>query len=88
MGAALAPLVTLSAPASLATLRFALPEALDVSLTFFDLGGRRVDAVNAGRLAAGVHEVTWNANRFPSGIYFCRLEAGALQATSRVFVRK
>ena len=82
------PLVTLSAPASVATLRFTLPEARDVSLTFFDLGGRRVDALNAGRLAAGVHQVTWNANRFPSGIYFCRLDAGALQATSKVFVRK
>lgn len=88
MGAALVPLVTLSAPASIATLRFTLAEAQDVSFTFFDLGGRRIDGMNAGRLAAGTHDVTWNANRFPNGIYFCRLEAGALQATSKVFVRK
>jgi hypothetical protein len=88
MGRASEPLVTLSAPAAIATLRFTLPESRNVSLAFFDLGGRRVDGIEAGRLAAGVHEVTWNANRFASGIYFCRLEAGALQATSKVFVRK
>ena len=88
MGAVREPLVTLSAPAAIATLRFSLPEARDVSLTFFDLGGRRVDVMDAGRLGAGVHEVTWNASRFANGIYFCRLEAGTLQATSRVFVRK
>lgn len=82
------PLVTLSAPAAIATLRFTLPEARNVSFTFFDLGGRRIDVMDAGRLAAGVHEVTWNASRFANGVYFCRLEAGTLQATSRVLVRK
>lgn len=70
------------------TLRFTLPESRNVSLSFFDLGGRRVDFVSAGRLAAGAHQLTWNANRFPNGLYFCRLEAGTLQATSKVLVRR
>jgi len=82
------PLLTVGTPSSAAILRFSLPDARNVSLTFFDLGGREIDVVSAGRLTAGVHDVTWNAIGIPSGLYFCRLDAGTLRATSKVLVRR
>ena len=82
-----ATLAVVGAPAAHATLQFTLTDTRNVSLSFFDLSGRRVDGIDAGRLAAGVHQLTWNANRFPDGIYFCRLEAGGVQAVTKVLVR-
>jgi hypothetical protein len=75
-------------PGPQAILEFSLPDAREVSLSVYDLGGRHVETLRPGRLSAGVHRVTWNANGSPSGIYFCRLEAGTLHATRKVLIQK
>ncbi|HEX9614483.1 MAG TPA: CHRD domain-containing protein [Bacteroidota bacterium] len=46
------------------------------SLKIFDLLGREVATLLNEVLQPGGHEVTWEASRFPSGVYFCRLETG------------
>jgi len=83
-----ADLVVRSGSDGTAALEFSLPEERQVTLTMFDLAGRRVEVLRQDRLRAGVHQVTWNAARVPSGIYFCRLEAGPLQITRRVLVHR
>jgi hypothetical protein len=57
------------------TIRFELSAAGRVKLRIFDLLGRQVTLLVDGVQTGGPHEVTWNAERLASGIYFCRLEA-------------
>jgi len=37
---------------------------------------------------AGVHEVTWDAMGFASGIYFCRIQAGEFEAVRKLMLVK
>lgn len=81
-------LVVLGGPSSRATLEFSLPSAREVTLSVFDLGGRRMATVAPGQLPAGVNRLTWEAEDAPSGIYFCRLDAGALNAMRKVVIHR
>ena len=55
------------------TIGFSLPEAATVRLTVYDLLGRRVALLVDGNLAAGKHEVRFDASNLPSGQYLYRL---------------
>ncbi|HEX9005665.1 MAG TPA: T9SS type A sorting domain-containing protein, partial [Bacteroidota bacterium] len=57
------------------TIRFFLPAPSNVALRIYDLLGREVDVAFEGPVAAGTHEVQWNARNLASGVYFYRLEA-------------
>lgn len=59
-----------------ATIRFEVAQAGDAEIAVFDLIGRRVATVTAGRRPAGVHEVRFDAHDLPSGSYFVRLTLG------------
>lgn len=58
------------------TLRFALPAPAVVRLAVYDVLGREVAVLVAGRLAAGVYETGFDADALPAGVYVVRLEAG------------
>jgi len=67
--------------------RFRLPAAERVRLTVLDVSGRRVATLADGMLAAGVHQVTWNARgagAIPPGVYALELHAGARREVVRV----
>jgi hypothetical protein len=72
------------------TIRFALGEASDVDLAVFDVRGRRVRTLVAGRTtAAGQHERVWNGRdesgrAVSTGVYFYRLNAGDYSETRRM----
>jgi hypothetical protein len=42
----------------------------------YDIIGREVATLFSGELEAGEYLQQWNAAGFPSGVYFCRLQAG------------
>jgi photosystem II stability/assembly factor-like uncharacterized protein len=69
-----------------ATIPFTLSQAARVTLTAYDVLGRRVAEVASERYAAGTHEVTWNAGELPSGVYVLRLKANGRVATRSVTV--
>lgn len=52
-----------------------LPRNGLVCLKFFDILGRRVDAIDYPMLNAGWHHERFRANHLPSGTYFVRVEA-------------
>jgi len=58
------------------TIRYNLAEASRVTLTVYDLQGRRVAELTDGWRSAGTHELTWDASGMASGMYLCRLQAG------------
>jgi hypothetical protein len=59
------------------TIRFSLPENAAVRLTVYDLLGREVASLVDGALyAAGDHQVRFEADGLPAGVYFARLSTG------------
>jgi hypothetical protein len=91
--------VTLGAPAALAleapypnpargdvTLRYALPQAGEATVSVYDVLGRRVVQVASGPQVAGPAERRLDTSRWPSGMYFVRLVAGGEVHTRRLTV--
>ncbi|MBC8466170.1 T9SS type A sorting domain-containing protein, partial [bacterium] len=63
---------------STTTIKYNLTESVHVALTMHDLNGRQV-AVFANEVqSAGIRSVTFQAGDLPSGLYFCRMEAGGM----------
>lgn len=63
-------------------IRFELTEAGLVTLNVFNILGQKVATLANGKLASGVHTLTFNANNLPSGVYVYQLTT-SLQSISR-----
>ena len=57
-------------------IRFALPQAGNVTLTVYDMTGRVVSTLVNGYKSAGRYDVTFDGTNLASGAYIYRLEAG------------
>jgi hypothetical protein len=66
------------------TVGFELPARSEVRLTVHDLAGRRLATLRHGILEAGRHQIAWDADREPAGVYFVRMVAGERVATSKL----
>ncbi|MBC8465639.1 T9SS type A sorting domain-containing protein [bacterium] len=73
---------------STVTIGYALNEDLDVKLSIFDPTGRLVAILNEGKMKAGYHNITWNANDATSGVYLCRLESEKQHRTIKLTLIK
>ena len=66
-------------------------ETRPVDISIYDAGGRLVRTVFRGTVSPGEHSAHWDALddhelRVGSGVFFCRLHAGAQEATRRLIV--
>ena len=61
-----------------------VPEATTVTVTVYDILGRRVANLHNGTLAPGWYKMMWVATNQPTGIYFVRMQAGSVIKTRRV----
>jgi len=74
------------------TIRYDLPEPAAVELAIFDLTGRRVRTLRDGvHEAAGARAVDWDGRddlgrSLGSGMYLCRMTAGAYRETRRMLL--
>jgi hypothetical protein len=65
-------------------IRFTLPAVTSIALSVHDVAGRCVRTlIRSEPMAAGVHELRLDTSRWPSGVYWCRMEADG-----RTFARK
>jgi hypothetical protein len=66
--------------------RFVVRTNLDqmVTIRLFDILGREMETLLHAALTAGRHDVVWDASRYPSGIYVCRVESGVSVAVQRM----
>lgn len=70
------------------TITFELAHEMNVTLAAYDILGNQVATLVNGSMSAGTHEVTFNATNLPSGIYFCRLQAGDFSQTQKLMLLK
>jgi photosystem II stability/assembly factor-like uncharacterized protein len=54
-------------------IKFQIAKSGDVKLVIFDVLGREAATLVNENLNPGTYEVTWDAGRYPSGVYFYRL---------------
>lgn len=71
-----------------AAIRIDLPSASEVTLSAYNLLGRKIDEIYTGRLSAGRHQFIWDAADFGSGIYFITFQSRAdLQLRKAVLLK-
>ncbi len=71
-----------------ATIHFTLPHAGGVTLSLYDLTGRKVQDIVSSSLTSGEHVVTLESKRLPSGIYFVSLHASSFIFTEKILLLK
>ena len=74
-------------------IRFALPNAQDVTLKVFDVQGRQVVKLMDGPADAGFHTITWNGTdaegrQMSSGVYFYVLQGEDLKLREKMVLLK
>lgn len=70
------------------TIRFQLPQSELVTLKVYDLAGREVASLLEGLRPRGLNEVRFDGAALASGLYYYRLEAGALRETRGMLLLK
>jgi hypothetical protein len=60
------------------TISFSVPVGTwhAMSIDIFDINGHLIETLIDGQIETGHHSIDWNANSYPSGVYFIKLEAG------------
>ena len=70
------------------TIEFALPQTEWVTLQVFNILGQQVITLVSEKLNPGVYRYDWKAQDIPSGIYYCRLQAGNFQDVKKLILLK
>ncbi len=65
-----------------------LSNAVSVSLSVYDILGRKVATLVRGERSGGKYSVDFNASNLPNGIYFYTLRAGSFQSTKKMILMK
>jgi len=71
-----------------ATIHYILQKSAMVELKIFDLTGREIETLVNGFQTPGEHEMTWQPEGLPSGMYFCKLQAGEFSETKKLILQK
>ncbi len=72
---------------------FRVPQRAQVTVTIYNVTGKKVTTLVAREMEAGIHTVRWsgtdeNGNPVASGIYFYRLQSGMFDQTKRMILMK
>jgi len=67
---------------------FSLPKSGNVNLTVYNLLGQQVETLIDGPMDAGLHEASWDAGAYASGVYFYRLQTNDFVSTRKMMLVK
>ncbi|MCH7938859.1 MAG: T9SS type A sorting domain-containing protein [Candidatus Marinimicrobia bacterium] len=70
------------------TINYTLPRQTKHTLKVYNLLGAEVATLVSDTKPAGAYSITWNAQRFASGLYFIRLEAGDYNNVKKMILLK
>jgi len=69
-------------------IKYNLPASAEVKLEIHDILGRRIESLMDGNQPAGYHDIIWQADDLPSGMYFFKLQAGDFVDTKKMLLLK
>ncbi len=69
-------------------IKFSIPKSSNVRIAVYDISGKEVDVLVNDNINAGTYQVSWNAERFSSGTYFCRMSSSGFTETKRMTLIK
>ena len=67
---------------------FDIPKLSAVKISVFDVMGREVDVLVNERMQPGTYQTDWNASKYPSGVYFYKLQSGDFSSVKRMVLVK
>lgn len=67
---------------------FSFPDEEIVVLKIFNSLGQEVETLINGKVSRGSHTIQWNAMNLTSGVYFCVLKTGKIQASIKMLLIK
>lgn len=67
---------------------FNLPEAGYTSVDIYDILGRKLNSLVNSRLQAGEYEISFDASRLSSGVYYYRISSGDFAQTKKMMLIK
>ena len=67
---------------------FDLPKNSHTSLVIYDILGNEANVLLNGLLSQGRHTIIWNADLYPSGVYFYKIKAGTFTETKKMMLIK
>jgi hypothetical protein len=70
------------------TVSFSLPTDETVSIRLFNVLGNEVATISSRKYAAGRHEVEFNAENLPSGVYIYTMQAGPFTASRKMVLMR
>jgi len=71
------------------TIKYSLPagqSVYNVKVKIYNALGQLIDILVDSNQKPGLYTIKWNAKNVPSGIYFCRIEAGQFRATQKMLL--
>jgi len=69
-------------------IQFALPKSGFIKITVYDALGKEAESLLQQDLNAGSYETQWNAENYPSGVYYYNLSAGEFSITKKMVLVK
>ena len=70
------------------TFRYSVPQTSKVVIKVYDILGNEFATLIDEEKSIGTYELTWNAGRLPSGVYFYQLKAGDYVNTKKMLLIK
>ena len=70
------------------TIIFMLPKSSDVTIKIFDLTGREITTLVNEEMQPGEYQIVFEAQDFPSGVYFYRIKTNTEGSTTFVKTKK
>jgi hypothetical protein len=69
-------------------IKFDLPKAGQTKIVIYNVQGQEIDILVSQKLDAGSYKTEWNADNYPSGVYFFRIESGSFIETKKMVLVK
>jgi hypothetical protein len=72
----------------LTRIRFSVPEMTEVNLSVYDLKGKLIDKLVNKTFEPGTHVQSWDAQFFPSGVYFLVMKSSSFSTSQKLILMK
>lgn len=73
---------------SITKIRYYIPKPEHITIEIFNALGQKIKTVLEQNISSGFHEITFDAQRLPSGIYYYRIDAGQFQDIKKMMYLK